>query len=77
MEQNNYLEIRGPRGLAMYIHHHFVFIREFARNGVIFLKCIKRFCHARGRIHQDSNLSIFPDDSVHSHAPPRDLVQLM
>jgi hypothetical protein len=67
----------GPKGVPLYIHNGFHFMEYFTFNGVNFLKCVKRFCHAKARIDKDSTFTMWPDDSAHSHCPPEPGFQLV
>ncbi len=68
-DNGDYTMVRGSRGSLLFVHHGFVFVKDQTHHGVIFIRCMKRFCHARGRINLNDNSSFFSDDGLHTHGP--------
>ena len=67
--RDNYTAVRGSRGSVLYLHNGFVFTKDVSIRGVVFVRCLKRYCHAKGRIYLHDNTAYFSEDSMHCHGP--------
>jgi hypothetical protein len=64
----DYTFVRGARGSVLYIHEGYIFVKEQVHHGIVFTRCLKKFCPARGRINLNDDSTFF--DNIHSHGPP-------
>jgi len=65
----DYTVVRGSCGSILYLHNGYVFIKDMFIGRVIFVRCQKRYCNAKGRINLSDNTAYFTEDTLHGHAP--------